>query len=199
MTDGNQNNTPTTPSVNPVKKWLYMLMGKPLRTSTPQQSQNPATVSPQEDSVKQDIQGLKTLVKGALGGAKNKATPAAKLGKEKTIEAAQTVGRSVDTGFLKKLIKIFFVVVFLLILVFIALKLYNLLPTQSPVQTVTLAPSPTSVPYEPERPSVYAEDPQILKLENDIEVLRRELAGVDIRESTLKPPILDFNINFKSK
>lgn len=201
MTDGIQDSAQKqTPSVNPVKKWFYMLVGKPLTSnnvSKPQQ--NVDSISPQEDSVKQDIQSLKKLVKGAFGGVKGKATPVAKIGKEKSIQAAETVGKSVDRGFLKKLIKIFFVIVFLLILVFIALKLYNLLPTQSPVQTVTIAPTPTSTLYEPDRPSVYALDPQILKLENDIEVLRRELAGVDIRESTLKPPILDFNINFKSK
>ena len=55
---------------------------------------------------------------------------------------------------------------------------------------------PTLPPFQQYRPSVYADDPLILQLEKDINVLDRELSNVQIKEILLEPPKFDFNISF---
>lgn len=58
-------------------------------------------------------------------------------------------------------------------------------------------PTPTPVGFQPYKPSVYAGDPEVLKLEEEINILDREVSSAQIKETTLNPPTLDFNINFK--
>jgi hypothetical protein len=58
-------------------------------------------------------------------------------------------------------------------------------------------PTPTTAPYQPYNPSVYAEDELVLQLEEDIKVLDRELSIVQLKETILTPPVLDFNVNFE--
>jgi len=48
-------------------------------------------------------------------------------------------------------------------------------------------------------PSAYATDPDILNLEQEISVLDKEINEVDLKESLLQPPSLDFDIDFEEK
>jgi hypothetical protein len=46
------------------------------------------------------------------------------------------------------------------------------------------------------RPSKYADDPEILQIEEDLSVLEREINRAILRDNTINPPSLDFNIQF---
>lgn len=109
----------------------------------------------------------------------------------------------VDTGtavFQAKFKKIVPLILFLAVLVlilgagfYVIQKFIN--RKESPV--IVSGPTPTAVEYIPSIPSLYATDETVLNLEQEISVLDREIAGVQLRETTLNPPILDFNINFQ--
>lgn len=60
----------------------------------------------------------------------------------------------------------------------------------------TQSPSPTPFEINTTQPSIYSQDDVILQLEEDISALDGELSTTVLRESTLNPPILDFNISF---
>jgi hypothetical protein len=64
-------------------------------------------------------------------------------------------------------------------------------------QAPPLPPVPTIPPFQRFKPSIYADDPVILKLQEDISVLDRELSNTQIKETILEPPSLDFNVTFK--
>ena len=83
----------------------------------------------------------------------------------------------------------------LLIIAFaIYVKLFQkTLPTR---EGQTIPPTPTYSPFQKFKPSVYANDPTVIKLEETLNVLDREMATVPLTEDTLTPPVLDFNISF---
>ncbi len=110
--------------------------------------------------------------------------------------AINTSASVADKPFYKKIIKLFFVVFFVLILIYVGATLFNILRRRGVTQ-VTDDPTPTPIPYEPTKPSVYADDAAVLKLEEDIDVLEKELARIGLRENDLIPPKLDFEVTFK--
>lgn len=62
------------------------------------------------------------------------------------------------------------------------------------------APSPTPTPaavvFTP-TPNKYASDPEVIKLQQDIESLDKELQTIDIDETNLKPRPYQWDVNFK--
>lgn len=60
----------------------------------------------------------------------------------------------------------------------------------TPVPVVTPAPLPTPVPK-------YFNDADVLKLEENTNILENELNNIDIEESNIQPRPLDWDINFK--
>lgn len=79
------------------------------------------------------------------------------------------------------------------ILSFVAAYFFNREESPQNIPNVNI---PTTQPFRPFRPSVYADDPDILQLEEDMNVLNIELSAVPLPESILIPPTLDFNIRF---
>jgi len=109
-----------------------------------------------------------------------------------TSEAKQLV----DKSFLKKLVRAFLILVFLIILTFIAFRLFRTLQEDDGVVVRPPGISPSPIPYQPYKPSIYAGDPEVLQLEEDINILEAELTNTNIREEQLFPPSLDFNVKF---
>lgn len=64
----------------------------------------------------------------------------------------------------------------------------SILPTQM------LKMTPTE---EVTRPSAYATDGAILKIEGDLRELEQKLQAEDLKENELRPPILDFEVAFE--
>lgn len=90
------------------------------------------------------------------------------------------------------------ILIFLSLGLLAASKLPDLLKKAGEGQEQGMAePTPTPVGYQLYKPSVYAGDPEILKLEEEINIFDREVSGAVLKETTLNPPTLDFNIDFK--
>jgi len=64
-------------------------------------------------------------------------------------------------------------------------------PIPSPVSKVT------PPPLEARNPSKYAEDESVLELEQKIRDLDKQITDTNVRESTLNPPSLNFEVGFE--
>jgi hypothetical protein len=181
------------------KKWIFALMGKTLPVEDNKDTedvQSQETGSVQEDSVANDMKKFKEFVKMGTEKAKTVISPYAKKSMTSATDASKVVSTSADHKFIKGLIRTFLILFFTMVLVFIAIYLFRTLQTESdPVAPV--GESVTPVPFSPFKPSVYAQDPEILQLEEEINILERELARVNIKEDGINPPRLDYNINFE--
>ena len=194
--------------------WFSSLLGKPrpyIPPSTGQEEPKPKlsekavkqeatlstmTASSEEDSIVADIEGFKKFVGKTVKKVSIKTTPVAEHGAELGSQAVSGAKQLVDKSFLKKLVRVFLILVFLIILVFIALRLFKILQEDNGEVVRPPGVSPSPIPYEPYKPSVYAGDPEVLQLEEDINILEAELTNTNIREERLFPPSLDFNVRF---
>lgn len=90
-------------------------------------------------------------------------------------------------------------------LVAFLLLLMILLMTTDPGRRVrnTLLPSPSPIPTETTQlpeifdPSPYANDPEIKDIESKLSEYDKAMNAVQLREDTLRPPTLDWNVDFK--
>ena len=97
---------------------------------------------------------------------------------------------------IKKILRITAIVILIIIFLYI-ISLFAKNLRQNGEVALNGLPTPTLAPYLPYNPSVYAEDDLVLKLEEDIKVLDRELSTTQLKENILTPPTLDFDINFE--
>lgn len=187
--------TPKKIGLKSVRNWLLNLLGKPAPVDQEDTPQAPESQDPQEDSVAQDVQTVKTIFGKVTDKISLFLAPFTKKGIASAASSATAVRTSVDNKFLKNLVRTFLILFFTLILVFIGIYLFRMLKeenviTQNPGLTVT------PPPFEPFKPSVYAQDPEVLKIEEDVNILERELNQTKIREDGINPPSLDFDISF---
>ena len=182
-----------------ILSWFRALLGKPAQPikSQTKSSKSEPEIPPEEDSIVQDIESLKSFVKTVghtVSTQKVEPRKVASLPKPPQIPAGIT-----KKSPLKNLIRVLLVVFFLLILTFIGIRIVQLLSNGGNDDTTVQLPNnviPSPVPYIPHNPSVYAEDVEVLKLEEDILVLERELSNTNIKEDRLYPPTLDYNVRF---
>jgi hypothetical protein len=66
-----------------------------------------------------------------------------------------------------------------------------------PIKTVFPSPTPQELPHT--QPSFYSTDSAVVEIELEIEQSESDLKNVDLEESELTPPLIDFNVNFKKK
>ena len=88
--------------------------------------------------------------------------------------------------------------IFALVLIIIGSIVKSLRP-QTPVASPTSTPtSSTPFPTTPPigKPSIYATDSGVLKIESDIKDLGGKLEGTDLEESNLRPPDINFYVSF---
>src|SRR3989344_8956384 len=207
MTQGYPSQSKMRPSLGGISGWFNSLLGRNMSTrqvtkqveaqlKIPQQQSSEIPAENQgeetEDSVSQDIKTAKKIVSGVVKGISQKVEPVAQ----------QKIEKASKSGIFKKLLKIILILFFLSILIFIGLSFYRTLGkdgngnggvTISPEDKVT----PTPYVYNPYKPSIYAVDPEILTLEEDITLLEKEIFRAIIREDKLFPPVLDFKVEFK--
>lgn len=211
-----QKNQTSQVSQNPVAKigggisgWFGALMGKP-RSSTKvpripgqdlSESQKQIVApAPRDDSVIQDVAAIKKVFSKVSSTVASRVAPLVKEGITETSKAASTITKKTGPKFITKILRIFFVLLLLIILGFVAVKLFN---TKKGVQEESknggsiAEVSPTPVIYNPPKASIYATEESILKLEEDINVITREFGNAVLKENELTPPTLDFNVVFK--
>jgi hypothetical protein len=89
------------------------------------------------------------------------------------------------------------ILLFLLLLLLLVL----LVLSQKPPKPVSLPipPTPTPTPFEEKiaSPSAYATDSAILKIEQDLKTLDQDLQLTDLKETSLNPPALDWEVEFE--
>ena len=59
--------------------------------------------------------------------------------------------------------------------------------------------TPTIVPYQVEKPSIYAKDEKVLEIEERARMLDKEMSDTVVRETIPNPPSLDFDVEFTIK
>jgi len=181
-----------------LKRWYDLFMGRPSYRKPEFQGSSGVkrekkSLSPEEDSVTKDIRNVFGFFGKVFGKATIKIQPSTqKIGKGSAQAAARVAGH----GFFTKVVRLSVIIFFLMLIAFIGVRIYSILQNNGENGAATVYISPTPVPYKPSKPSVYAEDEFILDLEEKLRALEREIAGINIRETTLTPPILDFDINF---
>lgn len=185
---------------------LAALLGKPMHIDIPEnqvtyteapQTAATNTVPPSppapdaDDPLYRDWQKAEGVLKGITSKLVEKLPSSESLPKPQIHVQTNTLRKFLPYG-------IFAIVgVLLIILVFsVLIPLIRNMGGPEVEPTFVQTESPTPVEYIPSIPSVYATDPEIVKLDEDISVLDLEIAGTQLRETTLNPPSLDFNISF---
>lgn len=155
------------------------------------------------DSVAEDINKFKSSLEKLKRGFNKKAKPVADQVKKKVKEKAPV---SVKEKIFKRLnlrwLKFLFVPLFI---IFIGVIIYSLVrssmengsgeSSQEPTGIET--PTPTLEPIGTVRQSIYTQDAEIKELQEQLNVVNNEMFSVPLRDSTLNPPVLDFNIEFE--
>lgn len=183
------------------KKWLYVLFGKTPLVSVSNMAEKVASKDLQkpqeiqEDSVAGDIRMLKNLIAKIIEKIGIVIAPYTKKGISVVGGVTGNVSLPVDSKFIKTLVRIFLIALFAIVLIFIAVYLFNTLKKEYQIDQATTI-NVTPAPFDPGRASVYAQDPEVLKLEEDINILERELNRINIKEEDVSLPGLDWNISF---
>lgn len=100
---------------------------------------------------------------------------------------------------LRKILRIvgivFAVLILLMIILSTVLKLKGRVPVEiKPTPVVSFEPLPSGEVII--SPSRYATDSGVIKIEEDLRNLEKELDSMQVNETNLLPPRLDFDINF---
>lgn len=146
-----------------------------------------------EDSVLKDIDNVKGFLNKIKGRVISTTAPVAKKVPKVTARAQKikTKGKKMKIG-----IGVVVLSVFLLLISRLTSSI------NKPTDSVVVKPPefevniPTIPPFRSSNPSIYANDLDVLKIEEDINVLENEMLTTPLRESTLLPPNLEFKINF---
>lgn len=153
-----------------------------------------------EDPLYQDLEKATSVLKKITSKLKKTTDPLVAQGSALSTQAVSSSQAFAKTDKFKKIIPIIIFAGALLVLVIIAIwvvvPLLSRMGTKEETPIVITSPTPPPIEFTPSEPSVYANDPNILDLEEDIAVLDREIVGASLRETTLNPPTLDYNISF---
>lgn len=151
-----------------------------VRTGLPKKGENLSS----DDQVGIDFQKAKEAKNKLLGTVGESVSP---------IVAKQ--GKKFSGLLIKKLLRIGVIAVLLIVLFYIGSLMLRTF-TQNGENGQIAVPSPSVAPFHPFNPSIYADDEQVLQMEEDIKVLDRELSTTQLKETILTPPVLDFDIDF---
>lgn len=161
------------------------------------QPMQPTQAPSVEDPIAKDLAVAGGFFKKLSAKVSQVTTPAINKGKEVSEEAVSTGGEFVKTDKFKKILPMILFALVLLLILGVGFYFVRGFMNRTVDPTIVEGPTPTLVEYIPSEPSLYVTDEEVLKLEQQISVLDREIAGVQLRETTLTPPTLDFNINFQ--
>ena len=153
-------------------------------------------VHPPADQMTQDLEKAKAATGKFVDRLKGKVKPVIAERAPFLKEVAEPARSLFSGDLVKKLVRTAIVALLLILLLYIA-SLFVKKPNDVGIITKDGLPTPTVVPYLPYNPSVYAEDELVLRLEEEIKVLDREISTARLKETILTPPSLDFDIDFE--
>ena len=134
--------------------WIRALMGKPVAPVRSDQQDKSFQAVPEDDSVKQDIQKFKAFVSKSLEKVSTSSGPLTAKGLATGSTLTTSVKGAFENKFIKRLVRSFLIFVFLMILVFIGVKLFRLLQEGGEAIEPKFEPTPTPASYEPYKPSI---------------------------------------------
>ena len=188
LADQNTSSDSVSQDVNTFKKFISDLTGKVQKKVEP--------------IAKQSVEKSKNALAKKSTEAPSDITASKKT--EKTNDAITTsstnaidkVKSKFNFGTVKKLMGVVLGAMFIIIIGIVAIGLYTKLqkPQTAPTK---VEPSPTPPTYQTFKPSVYAKDPEVLKIEENLDILNREMDTTNLKEDNLLPPKLDFDISFQ--
>ena len=153
-----------------------------------------------EDQLASDLKEAKGFADKIFGKISSLSSPITSKGAPKIKEIGGSAKNLLGGGFIKKIAKVAGVALVIILLLLIALQIVERVRDMGMGEEngiVTTTPSISPGPYIPLNPSVYAEDELVLEIEDDLRVIDREMSTTGLPETTLTPPVLDFDINFK--
>jgi hypothetical protein len=86
-----------------------------------------------------------------------------------------------------------------IVLVVASVIIRMIMKKQSDDGVYNITPSgltPTPVGHYSYRPSIWVNDPEVMKLGEDVDVLKSEISQTSLREVVQSPPTLDFRVSF---
>lgn len=220
MAEESQNNQPLQKQPGALAKWFSALLGRSVPKTQPLPGESPRVsevaadkaepkhpeLTQQDnvqpvDSITADMQSVKKVFSKVADKISKSSTPVIAKGKQGSSQLATHAQKALDTGKIKKLTTVFIGIILLLLLVFFVSRLFgNKLVqnngNQNAEEPVPSYISPTPFDYQVFVESIYARDKDILRLEENLEVLDAEVANFQLKESSLTSPALDFNISF---
>jgi predicted RNA-binding protein len=170
--------------------------GPPPPTIDVSKQNNPTLITPEqkksifeEDSVLHDLKLLKNFVAKKLG-----------LMSEK---AGQKMGEVKSSNRAMKIIKRLVMFGIILILIFVGFSVFNKVRKDMANKEDEIFEqnniTPTPINYLPNTPSKYADDENVLVLEEQIEALEKEINRTNLRDSSIYPPNVDYNVVFEKE
>lgn len=190
-----------------IKTWFLNLIGESPKKDTQTDEKKdvvqkpPEVVKPpkvrEEDRVIEDVKGVEAFFGKAFSFAGNKLGNAAAGTKSKLAESTLAKSSRRDGyGRVVKFLKTTIILLtFLLVLGIFAIQVMEYL-RKEPIGEAITDPTPTPLDYTPLTPSAWAQDEELLKIEEDINVLDAEMRGTGLTEGGLGPPTLDFDVTF---
>ena len=153
-------------------------------------------VKGQDDAIASDIQKAKIATGKMLHKFKAKVAPVLPQKTPGIQSISAPVKDIITKEFIKKTITITVTTLLFVFIVLVVSYIYRSV-TGSRDGELSVLPTPSVGPFKPYNPSIYAEDEQVLQMEEDAKILDRELSTAQLKETALTPPSLDFNVNFK--
>lgn len=175
--------------INSFASWINSLLGRSKMdvkkmeeavNKAPSQEKGPQSEYKGEDSVAADFFKFKEFLSALFS----------KVGQK----VPKTTSKSlrIPSGILKFLIFLLIVIV----LILVAVNLFKKAKENGGETPFFSQETPTPGTFNPIKPSVYTDDPEVLELEEEINVIEKELTAVNIKEERLGIPLLDFKVDF---
>ncbi|MCH7641029.1 hypothetical protein IID22_02445 [Patescibacteria group bacterium] len=149
-----------------------------------------------DNQVRIDFQKAKEVKNKLLGTVGESVSPIITKQGKKFSGLTAPLGGLFSPDLIKKLLRIGTIAVLLVVLFYIGSQILRTL-TQDGENGQIVVTTPSVAPFHPLNPSIYADDEQVLQMEEDVKVLDRELSTTQLKETILTPPVLDFDIDFE--
>lgn len=148
-----------------------------------------------KDQLAADMKKVKDLKSDLVGKIRSALFPVVPENIPAVVNVKFSIKDRFDPDLIKKLGRGLAVVLLLLVLFPIGSSIFKSV-LKNGEQGDGGVPTPSVGPFRPYKPSIYADDEQVLQMEEDVKVLDRELSTSQLKDTVLTPPVLDFDISF---
>lgn len=148
-----------------------------------------------EDSVQEDLKKLRSVVGKIKSRILKIFKPFVKKGAETAGATVKKSSDSIEKNW-RKTIKPIALVMIGIFIVFLGIILVRRYVINVVEEKQSGAIEPTIPPFKTYEPSIYADDDEVVAIEDELSILENEIDNVRVIESSLAPPVLDFDVSF---